>query len=482
MTTALPPPAAAPLPAWKRAFRNISRQHDFQPLRVEGRIPEGLRGTLFRAGAWTFDVHGLPVQHWFDGDGGVMGVRFGPDGVQGAAKLVDTRTMVTERKAGRHLYGSYAMPTPLRNKLLNPQKNNANTAVMPWNGRLYALHEPNLPVELSPDDLSSLGETNLDGVVMKSFSAHPRRVHSRKTLYNFGQHHGRVNTLELYALPDGAGARHLGSVPLPGATMVHDFMATDRYLIFFLPAMRIDVLKMLLRIGAFADNVSFRPGAAAEVVVVPIDDVAHPLRIPADAFFNWHFSNAYEQGDTLVVDYVRYPDFASNQWLGELVRATPSIEADGMLHRAVIDLKARMFRSEQVMDLSCEFPRVAPSVEGQPHQAAYMGAHSTREARRGMYDALVRVDATTGRVTRAELGEGQYPSEGIFVPRPGSKAEDDGWVLTQVYDTKTDTTHVAVLDAERLDAGPVARCHFEHGLPPTFHGEFLPPRNGAAHG
>ncbi|RKH22272.1 carotenoid oxygenase [Corallococcus praedator] len=474
MTTATSQPAAPPLPAWSRAFRNISRQHGFQPLRVEGRIPEGLRGSLFRLGAWTFDVHGLPLQHWFDGDGGVMGVRFGPDGVQGAARLVDSRTMVAERKAGRQLFGSYAMPTPLRNKLLNPQKNNANTALLPWNGKLYALHEPNLPVELSTEDLTSLGETNLDGVVLKSFSAHPHRVASRATTYNFGQHHGRVNTLELYALPDGGKARHMGSVTLPGATMVHDYRVTDRYLIFFLPAMRIDVLKMLLRIGAFASNVSFRPGAASEVLVVPIDDVAHPIRIPADSFFNWHFSNAYEDGDTLVVDYVRYPDFASNPWLGDLVRGNPSTDADGMLHRAVIDLKARTFRSEQLMDLSCEFPRVAPSVECRPYQTAYLGAHSTREARRGLYDTVVRLDLHTGRVTRAALEAGQYPSEPVFVPRPGSKAEDDGWLLTQVFDTKTDTTHVAVLDAERLDAGPVARCHFEHALPPTFHGAFIP--------
>ncbi|MFP2896557.1 carotenoid oxygenase family protein [Corallococcus sp. 4LFB] len=77
-------------------------------------------------------------------------------------------------------------------------------------------------------------------------------------------------------------------------------------------------------------------------------------------------------------------------------------------------------------------------------------------------------------MTRAALEAGQYPSEPVFVPRPGSRTEDDGWLLTQVFDTKTDTTHVAVLDAERLDAGPVARCHFEHALPPTFHGTFVP--------
>ncbi|WP_375744794.1 carotenoid oxygenase family protein [Corallococcus interemptor] len=206
------------------------------------------------------------------------------------------------------------------------------------------------------------------------------------------------------------------------------------------------------------------------------DDVAHPVRITTDAFYLWHFGNAYEQGDTLVVDYVRYPDFTTNQWLGELVRGPTSLDAKGMLHRAVVDLKARTFRTEQRADLSCEFPRVAPGVVGRAHQTLYLGVHRSDEARRGLFDGVARMDMATGRMTTASLGEDTYPSEPVFVPRPGGSAEDDGWVLTQVFDAKTDTSHVAVLDARHLEDGPVARCHFNHALPPTFHGGFATER------
>ena len=40
----------------------------------------------------------------------------------------------------------------------------------------------------------------------------------------------------------------------------------------------------------------------------------------ADAFFTWHYANAFERGGEIVVDFVRYPDFDSNRWLGELFR------------------------------------------------------------------------------------------------------------------------------------------------------------------
>ncbi|NOJ94805.1 carotenoid oxygenase [Corallococcus coralloides] len=474
MTTATKQTMSSSAPGWLRAFRTLPRQHGFEPLRVEGQVPEGLRGALYRVGPWTFDVHGRPYQHWFDGDGGMLGVRFGADGVTGASRLLDTPTMVAERKASSQRYGAYGTPTPLLHKLRDVRKNSANTSVMAWNGKLYALFEGSVPVEVSQDDLSTLGETDFDGTVVETFSAHPHRVPSRKASYNFGIRYGRETLADLYALPDGGKAQRLGTVKLPGATMVHDFIATDRYLVFFLSPLRLNLFRALLRVGSYSENLRWKPEAGADVLVVPIDDVAHPVRITTDAFYLWHFGNAYEQGDTLVVDYVRYPDFTTNQWLGELVRGTTSLDAKGMLHRAVVDLKARTFRTEQRADLSCEFPRVAPGVVGRSHETLYLGVHLSDEARRGLFDGVARVDMGTGRMTKVSLGEGTYPSEPVFVPRPGGSAEDDGWVLTQVFDAKTDTSHVAVLDARHLEDGPVARCHFDHALPPTFHGGFAP--------
>lgn len=76
----------------------------------------------------------------------------------------------------------------------------------------------------------------------------------------------------------------------------------------------------------------------------------------------------------------------------------------------------------------------------------------------------------TGQSVEISLGQAQYPSEPVFVPRPPSTAEDDGSLLTLVYDTASHTSHVAVLDAQHLADGPVARAWFDHHIPFTFHG------------
>jgi Retinal pigment epithelial membrane protein len=53
------------------------------------------------------------------------------------------------------------------------------TGVLEWAGRLYALHESGLPYEMRPTDLSTIGESNLNGTIEGNgpFAAHYRIMH-----------------------------------------------------------------------------------------------------------------------------------------------------------------------------------------------------------------------------------------------------------------------------------------------------------------
>ncbi len=105
----------------------------------------------------------------------------------------------------------------------------------------------------------------------------------------------------------------MGTVRLSGATMIHDFIATDRHLVFFAPPLRLKIFKMLLGFGSFGENLEWKPELGTEVVVVPIDAPDQVIRFTTDAFYQWHFANAFEREGRLVVDLVEYPDFASNR-------------------------------------------------------------------------------------------------------------------------------------------------------------------------
>lgn len=64
-----------------------------------------------------------------------------------------------------------------------------------------------------------------------------------------------------------------------------------------------------------------------------------------------------------------------------------------------------------------------------------------------------------------DAGPDQFSQEPIFVPRPGASDEDDGWVMSMVYDCASDLTQLVILDAQNLKAGPVARIKLPHRIP-----------------
>lgn len=463
---------SAPSPALDLTARlwseDLPREHGFEPLVVEGTLPAELRGTLFRNGPGQFGQFGRRYSHPFEGDGAITAVRFAGGKALGASRITPTKGLLEERAAGKIRYGlSVPWLRRMANGLRGRGKNTANTSVMLWQGRLFGLLEVARPTELAPEDLAMIGETDLGAIVAGGFSAHPHRVASRRAIYNFGLEYGRKTKLHTYELPDQGPARRLASVELDGAPMLHDFIATDTHLIFFISPARVHVPRMLLQIGSFQDLFQWRPELGTEIICIPIDRPAEPLRFTTDAFYQWHFTNAFTRGGELVIDYVRYPSFDSFYAIGDyLARPDKAGIAlgGGHAHRAIISLAQRTLRSEPVLDRDCEFPTIAPGREGTEQSVSYLAL--------GNLGAIGKLDHATGRVISHELPASQRATEPLFVPRPGATAEDDGWIVTLCHDGPSDRAFVAVYDAKRLPDGPVARAWFDHQVPITFHGRF----------
>jgi all-trans-8'-apo-beta-carotenal 15,15'-oxygenase len=466
--TKLAPAAPAPSDLSARLWReDLSREHGFEPLEIEGALPPELSGTLFRNGPGLFGVAGQRYHHPFEADGAVTAVRFAGGKALGASKVTATRGLAEERAAGKLLYG-FSAPWSRRmsNLMHGRDKNTANTSVMIWQDRLFAMVESSKPTELSPATLATLGETDLGGAVRGAFSAHPHRVASRRTTYNFGVLQGRKPMLAIYELPDVGAARVLTTVPLAGPTMLHDFIATDRHLVFFVSPVRIDVPKMLLGLGEFDDLFRWKPELGTEVIVVKIDQPSDVVRFTTDAFYQWHFANAFDRGDELVIDYVRYASFESFHAIGRTLRGGPGDVVGGHYHRATVDLRARTLRSEQIIDQPCEFATIAPGAEGREHGATYLVL--------GDLAAIGKLDARTGKLVATHaLPSTQRTTEPLFVPRPGAVRDDDGHVVALQHDGPTNRAFAAVYDAARLPDGPVARVWFDHQVPITFHGTYL---------
>ena len=110
---------------------------------------------------------------------------------------------------------------------------------------------------------------------------------------------------------------------------------------------------------------------------------------------------------------------------------------------------------------------------GAPYRYAY-GVGVKDPKRSGFIDRVSKLDIT--RETLTHWGErGAYPGEPVFVRRtvgvgggPASTREDDGVLLSVVFDARAKTSYLLVLDAR--DLTEIARASVPHHIPFGFHG------------
>ena len=468
-------PATVPSPggSWARAFRDLPREHGFEPLRVEGTLPADLEGTFYKNGAGRMTAQGERYGHWFDADGAVTGVRLQGGKAWGGVRVVRTPGLVRQERAGRRLFGGYNTPLrrPFREIFLRDRKNPANTSVLVWQGRLFALCEAGYPFEIDREALETMGERDLGGVLDKAFSAHPHDVPARRAVYNFGLAQGPKARITAYELPYSGRPRRVADFPVPGPTMLHDFAATERHLVFTLAPMRVKLGPALFGGSGLVDAMEWRSERGTTLVVVPIDDPAATFRIETEAHMLEHVANAFEQGGTLQIDFTRYPDLRGlEDYVGSVHTGAVRAPLASTLTRAVIDLGGRKARFEPRLVAPCELPRVSPRVDAAPHRFVYLaGYRDAATARTELFDAILKLDVEKGTVEKLVCEPGTWCSEALFVPKRGATAEDDGYLLTLVYDAVDDRSALWVLDARTMGA-PLARASFDHAIPPGFHG------------
>jgi all-trans-8'-apo-beta-carotenal 15,15'-oxygenase len=252
--------------------------------------------------------------------------------------------------------------------------------------------------------------------------------------------------------------------------VLHDFVATERHLVFTFAPLYMSLVDVLFRQRAPISDARWKPERGTEIVVVPIDTPKQIRRFRTDGFLLEHTVNAFEEGGKIVFDYTHYAHSDGlEEFVGGVVGGRIDAPLRSEIRRATLDPARDGVTSEVVLPRAVELPRVSPRVEGSRHRFAYYAGAATN-AGDAPFARLLKHDLETGRVDTYEPGTDRSPGEGVFVPRPEGTAEDDGWLLTMVYDAREDRSRLEVLDARSIGDGPIAACHFDHLIPFGFHG------------
>jgi all-trans-8'-apo-beta-carotenal 15,15'-oxygenase len=504
---------------------------------VEGVIPAELEGTLFRNGPGLLEIGGTKLNQPFDGDGMVLRIALRGGAAHVANAFVRTAGYVAEQAAGRMLFkGAFATGNPSGGWFYNPfdfsVKNVANTHVALWGGRLWALWEGGLPHELDPSTLQTLRESDWDGAITGGgpFAAH-YRVLGGDTLVNFGvKTAGEDAQVTFYEFDAAAKLRRKSGVTLRGAgfAFFHDFLVTDNYYVLFQNPVKLDTKKLITEYMfakcSIAECLVFDPSRDMRVHLIPRPGAAQRAAAagappPAQReyalppHFVFHHVNAYERAadapggpPALVCDSVawRAIDFSNS-----LATLGPGYYGADASYRGA-DQRSEAYRytfelapggtasRARLAQRPLEFPAVAPASVGRRHAHAYAcGAAVDHPLLWGPAQTLVKLSAPPGAPADAPPAEAavwapgprKFTQEPVFVPRPGATAEDDGWLLALVYDAEAPRTELVILDARRVQDGPVATLRLRHVVPFGLHGSWAdaylgpaaaPPQSAAA--
>jgi carotenoid cleavage dioxygenase-like enzyme len=75
-----------------------------------------------------------------------------------------------------------------------------------------------------------------------------------------------------------------------------------------------------------------------------------------------------------------------------------------------------------------------------------------------------------------DYGAGGMTAEPAFVRKPGAAAEDEGWIMSYVYDPERDLGDFVILDAQDFAGAPIATIRLPVRVPFGFHGGWAPDR------
>jgi len=444
-------------------YAPVHDERDGDDCPVWGRLPDGLRGTLFRNGS---NPRFPPVEpyHWFTGDGMVHAVTLGGGRASYRNRWVRTPRFVAEAEAGRALFTGFGQP--LTEAAATLDTGVANTHVLSHAGRLLALEEAHLPTRLDPRTLSTAGYDDFGGALSGRFTAHPKRdpVTGQLVFFSYsatgplspGMSWGTIEA-------DGhVSAREVFEAPY--CSMVHDFAVSAAHVVFPVLPLTGDLDRAQSGRPPFA----WDPAKRGVLGVMRRDQGAASLAwVEIGPCFAFHVMNAFDADGEIVIDVVEY-DAAPLFPHADGSPPDPDA-ARSRLARWRVDAAGRgPVRRELLDDLPGEFPRLDERRAGLPYQAGFRIC-----SRPGAGDMVVRHDVERRTRRLFALDEGERASEAVFVPASPDAPEGEGWLLALVWRPERGSS-LLVLDAEALEQGPVAEVALPRRVPFGFHGSWVP--------
>ena len=181
----------------------------------------------------------------------------------------------------------------------------------------------------------------------------------------------------------------------------------------------------------------------------------------------FHTVNAYEdQQGNVIVDAMRYQRLFDKDWNG------PFTESPPLLTRWSLNLSNGNASEQQLDEFPAEFPRIHPDLDGKFNRFGY--SLGTGTGIKPDFGRVIKYDFVKNINEVYELGQGKEGAESVFIPSENQKSEDEGYLMTYIYDKASDKSNLVIFNAQNIKSGPIAQIKLPQRVPAGFHGSWVP--------
>jgi carotenoid cleavage dioxygenase-like enzyme len=442
---------------------------DLHDLEVDGEIPRDLAGAFYRVAP----DHQYPPRFLddvpFNADGTVSRFLFENGRVHLRHRYVRTERFELERAAGRALYGKYRNPFTDDASVRGTSRNLANTTPIVWDGKLLALREDSPPIAMNPITLETEGDWRFHGTLAgPTFTAHPKIDPATGQMIAFGFAAKGLFTRDVayYEIDPSGRITHEVWFEAPYHCMLHDFGVTQDYAVFpIIPVcgVGVDALK------AGKPHYAWDPAKDIYLGVLPRGGAASDLRwFRAPNQFCSHVMNAFNDGPRVHIDV---PLAAGNMFpfFPQLEKPWDPTKAASRMTRWTVDMASRHEGFESAQRLSeyvGEFPQIDTRYQTRPYRHGWLLGFDPGRS------SIAHIDHAADATDVWSADENTSLQEPCFIPRSQTADEADGYVVTVGTRIREMRTDVFLLEARRLEAGPIATIHLPLRLRPGYHGSW----------
>ena len=471
------PPAAAPGTGGQ--FSPIRAEVTIHDCNIEGKIPTDLNGGFYAVGPDP-QYPMRPGNIIFDGEGHARLFRIKNGRVDYRTRFVRSERFVSQDKARRALFPMYRNPYMDDPSVKGLSRSTANTHVINFKGLILALKEDSPPVALDLHTLETVDPVFTFGGELprtQPFTAHPKTCSRTGNILAFGYEAEGLGSdvVSAFELDKNTGKKLWEArIKVPYVGLLHDYGITENHVMFYVVPLAYDPEQMqrggihwswdktrktyfgVFRRGGDGKDIKWFEGPAQS---------------------GTHTMGVFEDGNKIYFD-TEMTAGSPFPFMPNKDGSPPDYKAaESYLHRISANLSGRFkgYNVEPLFPLSAPLPKQDDRYNTVPYRYGYAACPDpAAPSRAAAGSCYARMDIQTKSYKLWNAGTKVSLAEPVFAPKSLTAREGEGYLLGIAYNLDQNLrSDLVILDAERVEDGPIARVRLPVQASPQVHGYWV---------